>query len=240
MLANGMALLLNYLTLVLPGLALCVLWFCLTPRQMPGLRIACLLFAFVIIRDAMTPAGLWMPGADLRIGFVDNPLVLVTLGGLGLGLVALLRFGVADLWSWVVMYKGSSALPGVLIGLAVGAAIGLPIRLVADIELAPASWLVPMMVLAFGGNALEEVLFRGLLQGYAEQYCTPLRAALLSALAFAACHSFLALNVPQAGAQILLFTLIEGLACALLRLRYGVAAAIAAHGTAIVLIAQPL
>ena len=37
----------------------------------------------------------------------------------------------------------------------------------------------------------------------------------------------------------MLFTLIEGLACALVRMRYGVLPATVAHGTAILLIAVP-
>ena len=101
-------------------------------------------------------------------------------------------------------------------------------------------WLLGMIVLAYGGNALEEVLFRGLLQGHLERHASPLHAALGSALAFAACHVFLALTVTQAGWPVLVFTLLEGLVCALLRLRHGVLAAIAAHAAAILLIAMPI
>ncbi|WP_017255798.1 CPBP family intramembrane glutamic endopeptidase, partial [Pseudomonas tolaasii] len=87
---------------------------------------------------------------------------------------------------------------------------------------------------------LEEVLFRGFLQGYLEQQVSPLRAALISGVAFAACHTFLALSVTQLGWPVLLFTLIEGLACGLVRMRYGVLPAIITHGTAILLIAVPI
>lgn len=96
-----------------------------------------------------------------------------------------------------------------------------------------------MIVLAYGANALEEVLFRGFLQGHLEQQVAPIRAALISGVAFAACHSFLALSVTQLGWPVLLFTLVEGLACALVRMRYGVVPATACHGTAILLIAVP-
>ncbi|VVN40702.1 hypothetical protein PS862_04030 [Pseudomonas fluorescens] len=97
-----------------------------------------------------------------------------------------------------------------------------------------------MVVLAFGGNALEEVLFRGFLQGHLEHHTSALRAALVSAVAFAACHAFLALRVTRIGWPILLFTLVEGLVCSFVRVRYGVNAATAAHGTAILLIAAPM
>lgn len=83
------------------------------------------------------------------------------------------------------------------------------------------------------------MLFRGYLQGYLEQHVAPLRAALASGVAFAACHAFLALSVTQLGWPVLLFTLVEGLACALVRMRYGVLAATLTHGTAILLVAVP-
>ncbi|MGR3885726.1 CPBP family intramembrane metalloprotease [Pseudomonas sp. 1152_12] len=82
-------------------------------------------------------------------------------------------------------------------------------------------------------------MVRGFLQGYLEQQVTPLRAALVSATAFVACHASPALSVIPLGWPVLRFTLIEGLACALVRLRYGVLDATATHGTAILRIAVP-
>ncbi|MNC55080.1 CAAX amino terminal protease self- immunity [compost metagenome] len=84
------------------------------------------------------------------------------------------------------------------------------------------------------------MLFRGFLQGYLELHVSALRAALISAVAFSALHAFLALSVTQLGWTVLLFTLIEGLACGLIRMRYGVVASTATHGTAILLIAVPM
>jgi membrane protease YdiL (CAAX protease family) len=97
-----------------------------------------------------------------------------------------------------------------------------------------------MVVLAFCCNALEEVLFRGFLQGHLEHHTSALPAALIGAVAFAACHSFPALGVTRIGWPILLFTLVEDLVCAFVRMRYGVNAATAAHGTAILRIAAPM
>ncbi len=80
------------------------------------------------------------------------------------------------------------------------------------------------------------MLFRGLLQGYLER-SGPVRAALLSAVMFAACHAYLASTVTDLGWPLLAFTLYEGLICAFLRLRYGVLPAALAHGLAIFLLA---
>lgn len=237
-----MAVLIHYSAYLAPGLALFGLWFALTPRSLTALRILILLAAFVLMRDVMTPLGLWSLGSEVQLGFTANTFVLAVLGGLSVLLIAALVRVAPDLAALIVWSKGPRA-AGLLIGLAVGCLIGVPLRFYQGIEASAIPgywvWLPGMVVLAYGANALEEVLFRGCLQGYLEQHVTPLRAALGSGAAFAACHGFLALSVTQLGWPVLLFTLIEGLACALVRMRYGVLAATLTHGTAILLIAVP-
>ncbi|NWA02294.1 CPBP family intramembrane glutamic endopeptidase [Pseudomonas gingeri] len=240
---ESLAVLLDYGIYLIPGLVLCGLWFALIPRTQPALRIVILLLAFVLMRDAMTPLGLWSLSSDLQIGFIANPWVLAVLGALSLGLVGMLARLTPELWQLLVVFKGNR-IGGLAVGIAVGCLMGLPLRVYQGIEPAAIpgywSWLIGMTVLAYGANALEEVLFRGFLQGYLEQHVTALRAALISAVAFSACHSFLALTVTQLGWPVLLFTLLEGLACALVRMRYGVMASTAVHGSAILLIAVPM
>ncbi len=239
MIAEAFAVLVHYGIYLLPGLILFGLWFGLTPKTLPGLRIVILLLAFVLMRDAMTPLGMWSLSREVQIEFTANPWVLAALGGLSLGLIALLARLAPELWQLTVLFKGNRW-AGLALGLGAGCLIGLPLRLYQGIEPVYWAWLMGMLVLAYCANALEEVLFRGFLQGYLEQHVTPLRAALLSGLAFAACHSFLALSVTQLGWPVLAFTLIEGLACGLVRMRYGVVAATATHGTTILLIAVPM
>ena len=239
MIAEAFAVLVHYGIYLLPGLILFGLWFGLTPKTLPGLRIVILLLAFVLMRDAMTPLGMWSLSREVQIEFTANPWVLAALGGLSLGLIALLARLAPELWQLTVLFKGNRW-AGLAVGLGAGCLIGLPLRLYQGIEPVYWAWLMGMLVLAYCANALEEVLFRGFLQGYLEQHVTPLRAALLSGLAFAACHSFLALSVTQLGWPVLAFTLIEGVACGLVRMRYGVVAATATHGTTILLIAVPM
>lgn len=242
MITQGIAVLVNYTIYLAPGLLLFGAWFALTPKSLPAMRILTLLAAFVLMRDAMTPLGLWALSDEVQIAFTTNTFVLAALGGLSLLLIAVLAWVAPELSRLIVWFKGRRA-HGLAVGLAVGCLIGVPLRLFQGID--PQTihgywvWLPGMVVLAYGANALEEVLFRGYLQGYLEQQVTPLRAALISGVAFAACHAFLALSVTQLGWPVLLFTLIEGLACALVRMRYGVLAATLAHGTAILLIAVP-
>ena len=242
MITQGMAVLINYATYLAPGLLLFGLWFALTPRSLTALRILILLAAFVLMRDVMTPLGLWSLGSEVQLAFTANAFVLAALGGLSLLLIAVLMRVAPDL-SALICWSRGHRIGGLAVGLAVGCLIGVPLRFYQAIEASAIpgywAWLPGMVVLAYGANALEEVLFRGYLQGYLEQQVTPLRAALISDVAFAACHTFLALSVTQLGWPVLLFTLIEGLACALVRLRYGVLAATLTHGTAILLIAVP-
>ncbi|BDB19557.1 hypothetical protein cym2001_29220 [Pseudomonas sp. CYM-20-01] len=243
MITQGMVVLIHYSTYLAPGLLLFGLWFALTPKSLTALRILILLMAFVLMRDVMTPLGLWSLGSEVQLAFTANTLVLAALGGLSVLLITALVRVAPDLAALIVWSRGPRV-AGLMIGLAVGGLIGVPLRLYQGIEASALVgywvWLPGMVVLAYGANALEEVLFRGFLQGYLEQQVAPLRAALISGVAFAACHAFLALSVTELGWPVLLFTLLEGLACALVRMRYGVLAATLAHGTAILLIAVPM
>ncbi|WP_369990701.1 lysostaphin resistance A-like protein [Pseudomonas xanthosomatis] len=238
MLIDAATQLLVYLRQLFPGLALVLLWFALTPRQLTGLRIASLLLAFILARDLMTPLGFWSL-AEGGLAFHRNPLLLASLGLAALVMIALLWRAAPQLWRLVVGFKGKPG-HGLLMGLAAGCALGLPLRLLLGVELAPSAWLAGLLVLAVAGNALEELLFRGVLQGYLEQHTSALRAALGSAVAFAACHGPLALVLTQAGWPVLLFTLLEGLACALVRMRHGTVPAIITHALVIGLMAAPM
>ncbi|GAA4109193.1 hypothetical protein [Enteractinococcus coprophilus] len=78
---------------VLPGVVLIAAysWLARTDTD-PLLRIVMLLLGFVLIRNAMTPAGLWdvdvVDGVVPWIRMTDNPVILVVLGGGSLILVA--------------------------------------------------------------------------------------------------------------------------------------------------------
>ena len=242
MITEGMWVLVDYAAHLAPGLLLFGLWFALTPKTLPAMRILILLAAFVLMRDVMTPLGMWALGSEVQIAFSANAFVLAMLGWLSVLLIMLLAHIAPDLWRLIRWTLGNPGI-GLACGLVVGCLIGVPLRIYQGIDASAIHgywvWLPGMVVLAFGANALEEVLFRGFLQGYLEQHITLLRAALISGVAFAACHAFLALSVTQLGWPVLLFTLLEGLACALVRMRYGVLPAAVAHGTAILLIAVP-
>ena len=181
MITAGWVVLVNYARYLAPGVLLFGLWFALTPRALSALRILILLMAFVLLRDALTPLGIWSLSGEMQIAFSGNAFVLAALGGLSLLSIVVLARIAPELWQWVRGTIGNPAV-GLAVALAVGCLIGVPLRLYQGIEASAIPgywvWLPGMVVLAYGANALEEVLFRGFLQGYLEQQVTPLRAAL--------------------------------------------------------------
>lgn len=238
---------LDYSLLVLPGLLLIGASIVLArPERDLLFRVMLLILGFVLIRDAMTPAGFWEFGASSGVPwlrFTDDVLVLVMFGGgslvltVGLlaampGLRALVRWGRLDV-STVALGLGG----GVLV-----AAPVLALSLLSPVDSrggeVPLALLPALAFLALSGNLGEEVIFRGFLQGRLEQTMAPLRAALLSGVLFAACHAYLATTVTTVGWPLLLFTLYEGLICAFLRMRRGVIPAALAHGSGIFLLAS--
>ncbi|GIQ69065.1 hypothetical protein XYCOK13_18890 [Xylanibacillus composti] len=87
---------------------------------------------------------------------------------------------------------------------------------------------------------MEEVLFRGYVQGYLEQRTGMWRAAILSGLFFASGHIFLSATVTDLGIMVLVFTLYEGIVCSIVRMKHGIIAATLTHGLAIFALASGL
>jgi membrane protease YdiL (CAAX protease family) len=223
-----------------------LLFLFLIPRALIEWRIVTYVLLFILLRDLMTPLGLWeidVPNGTLRLpGHVS---LLLALGILTGGcVVAINRFEpkLAELIVW--------SKDGILRSLLVGAlgmfmtsllplVFHLIVRSARRVPPSP-SMMLALLFFAFVGNLLEEVLFRGYFQGYLERRTTPLRAALLSGVFFALCHIYLSATVTSAGIIVLLFTLYEGMIAAVVRMRSGVLAASLSHGGAIFLIASSL
>lgn len=234
--------LLNYALRITPGLVLVGMTFALTPRTAPLARILLLILGFVLIRDVMTPLGFWSfgrLGPAIWVRFRADALLLGSLAIASLGTVGCILWAVGELrgrvrwgdlrrvqaWGWGI---GGAAL--ILVPLA-ALASGVPLE--ARGGAMPAGVLPALLALTLAGNLLEEVLFRGLLQGEWVQRVTPGRAVLLSGLTFATGHIFLASTVTSVGAPLLVFTLVEGLVCAEVYRREGVLASTLTHGLTI-------
>ncbi|WP_077566177.1 CPBP family intramembrane glutamic endopeptidase [Paenibacillus ihbetae] len=233
---------LDYSFRIMPGLLLLILAYLLLPKQTVEARLFILVLGFILIRDAMTPLGFWKLGAagqTVWLRFPDDGWLLVTLGVMSL----ILTFGIViankrllNLLFWCGKGRTASAIAGLLGALVVVVPCALIYSFI-DMEArggaVPAYVLLPLLFMALAGNFMEEVLFRGYLQGYFERISGPLKAALISAILFASGHIFLALTVTDIGAPILIFTLYEGIVCAYVRMKYGILPSTLTHGLAI-------
>ncbi|MGW9551522.1 CPBP family glutamic-type intramembrane protease [Citricoccus zhacaiensis] len=203
----------------------------------------------------------------LWLRFTDDPVALLVMTVASLALAAAIVFACRDL-RWIVLWTGPRWWTSALVGLVGVVVIALPFlylhgtlvewfpildgtplaRPLIPVEqrggTVAAGLLVLLAVFALCGNLVEEVLFRGFLQAHLEDHLPGRsgrwRAALLSALIFAAGHLFLAYNLTGVGWPLLAFTLFEGLVCAVIAMRHGVLGATVAHGGAIFLLTSGL
>jgi hypothetical protein len=232
--------LIHYISRVaLPAFAFIVFLFSV-PKKAKPLRIFSVILLFILLRDAMTPTGLWKITSTLELRFVDQPLTLWLLAISSVGLIFLSRFAIGHLGPW----NKRPIFESIIIGLSAGILVAvLPYSFGQWTTRAPSvkaegvSLLLAIAALAFLGNLLEEAIFRGHFQNYLyELNLSDSRVILLSGSTFSLCHSFLAFTVTHAGWPILAFTFYEGIICAYLRHRNGLLSAALAHGAGLFLI----
>lgn len=231
---------------IAPGYGLGLLALIALPRQRVELRLAVYLLLFTLFRDAMTPMGLWTISLGGTIRFLHDPVVLIDLGLLSFTAVFVINAFEPDLARVLVWVKGKlhwALLAGLLgAALVVGPVALLRHTLLPEVPLPPVpTWdLGPLLAMALAGNFLEEVLFRGYLQGLVERVSSPVRAALASGVVFALFHAPLATTVTNVGSTLLAFVWFEGTVAAFVRMRFGVIASTLTHGLAIFVLASGL
>jgi uncharacterized protein len=244
--------LIQYILYITPGILLLTITYLLTPKKSLISRILILIFGFILIRDAMTPFGFWQFGATpksdlvLWLRFIEDSVLLISFGTIALISTLLILATNKDL-SKLVKWGNYKQVKTYLIGL-LGAVVvtapffliysGIPIESRGG-ELSTAV-LPALLILALLGNFMEEVLFRGFLQGHYEKLYGAKKALILSALMFAVGHIFLAFTVTSVGIAIIIFTFYEGLICAYVRNQAGVISSTITHGLAIFLLASGL
>ena len=160
---------------VIPGSLLIAITYFVLPRRAALAKIFMLVFAFLLVRDAMTPVGFWEFGVSshtIWVRFADHALLLITLGITSLLFTGFILSFNPDLNRYLLWF-GSNKIVSLLIGIAGAVAVVAPIGvtysfmpLEARGGAVPVSLLLPLLFMALCGNWLEEVLFRGYLQGY--------------------------------------------------------------------------
>jgi membrane protease YdiL (CAAX protease family) len=230
-----------------PGLVLGALMLLLARRE-PRLRIVIYLALFVLVRDAMTPLGLWSFGPEgfFWIRLPRDPGFLIVFGVASLGLtigVSCLDRANRSLLRWT---QGNLSL-GLLRGIAGAAVVVAPLVVIyQDTPLEARGGQVPLqnvpaiLVFALLGNLLEELLFRGYVYGELARRMAPVHAGIASGVVFAFCHIYLATTVTAIGYPLLVFTLWEGMIAGLVRAKSGLLPATLTHGGAIFLLSSGL
>jgi uncharacterized protein len=234
-----------YLLRILPGLMLGIILL-LFAKPSPIARVGIYLMFFILMRDALTPLGLWSLGREgfLWIRLYDDALFLI-LFGLFSGLLAVGVFYFDRENRSVFYWLRGNPIAGTITGILGALLVVSPFFFFyAAVPLGErggavaAQLLLPILIFALLGNLLEEGLFRGFVMGHLEHRFPSYAAGVLSGVVFAFCHIFLAITVTGIGMPLLAFTLWEGIIAGLIGYRFGVIPAAVAHGGAIFLLSS--
>lgn len=156
---------------VLPGILLIAVTYALLPRKAELAKVFLFIFAFLLMRDAMTPAGFWQFGVTpgtVWLRFADDGPLLLVLGGASLAatlfLLAIQHKGLNKSILWI----GDKPVWSVIVGILGALCVAVPFLLsylFVPIEArggaVPSSLWPSLLFFALAGNGLEEVLFRG-------------------------------------------------------------------------------
>lgn len=238
-----MGLLIDYSYRLFPGLFLIGLFYLILPKKNDLLKTVILILGFILMRDTMTPLGLWEFGVDgniIWLRFIDDSFILITIALFSLILSLVISRSHSSQLNWFTnQHKVTSILMGMLAAMLVAVPFMIPYFFVPLEDRGgffPPSLRIALLLFTLFGNCLEEVLFRGLFQSYIKKETGKVRSILLSGLFFAVSHTFLAITVTDLGIWILVFTLYEGIICAIMYEKYGLMSATLTHGLAIFLI----
>lgn len=238
----------EYMPRIIPGFVLIAgLFFIMKPKK--HMRVILYILSFLILRDVMTPLGLWFPGATrgvFWIRLIEDPLFLVFFGFSSLILVTGLFLCDKENRQYVHWFK-NTRVAGVLSGIGGCILVVLPVVIAyqfIDIEqrggTVAFSLIGPLLVFAMGGNLFEELLFRGYAMGLVKTDKGFLYKGVLSGVLFAVCHIFLATTVTNLGIPLLVFVLWEGIIAGIVGARYGIIPSTLTHGGAVFILASGL
>ena len=244
---EALELLVAYLLRVWPGLLLGAAMLLLA-RDRPRLRIVLYVALFILLRDAMTPLGLWSFGAAgfFWIRLHSNPWFLALFGVASLGFtLSLYHFDAAN--RPLLPLERRSSWQGLVLGMGGALLVVAPLALIyAGTPVAargggvPRAHLPAILIFALLGNLWEEALFRGYVYGLLARDHSPMQAGVASGVVFAFCHIFLAITVSDVGYPLLAFALWEGVIAGLVGAKHGVLPATLTHGGAIFLLTSGL
>jgi len=244
---NTFLTLVDYFIRVIPGLLLGLSLIFLLRRE-PRMRVLVYIGLFILLRDALTPLGLWSFGREggFWIRLSDDKWFLLIFGIISVCVVGLLYFFDKPNSKKVIWLKGKP-LAGYLTGIAGMLIVISPFLILY--QFTPISnrggmvnlTLVPFIAaFALLGNLFEELLFRGyVINIFSERKSTDI-PGIWSGIVFAFCHIYLATTVTDVGYPLILFCIWEGIIAGLVGEKYGVLPATITHGGTIFILASGL
>lgn len=213
------------------------------------LRIVIYIFTFILMRDAMTPLGLWTLGKVNGVVWLrmsSDPLFLVILAITSICIVFALNKFDEENRKYLIWFR-KRKLTGTIFGIVGCIIVILPFLVlyrVIDIyergDTVNSAVILPLLMFSLFGNLLEETLFRGYVLGILKKNQRLMVASINTGVIFAFCHIFLAITVTDIGFPILLFTLWEGVIAGLIGGKYGIIPAAITHGGAIFILSSGL
>lgn len=205
--------------------------------------------SFILMRDTLTPLGLWKIGKTGGVFWVRlsaDPVFLILFGLCSLVMVMGLFAFDRENRQQLIWFKKKKII-GIILGLTGGLAVVLPYFILyrrIGIEqrggAVDTTLLIPIFVFALFGNLFEEGLFRGYVLGSLQCKEKRLWAGFASGVVFAFCHVFLAITVTDVGLPLLLFVLWEGVITGLVGAEYGIIPSTLCHGGAVFLLSSGL
>lgn len=245
---NTLQMLISYFLRIVPGIGLIILVFVLIKPNI-YLRTVVYIFTFILMRDAMTPLGLWTLGKENGIVWLrmsSDPLFLIILAATSLIVVfALHKFDIENR-KYLIWFR-DTRFTGLIYGILGCIVVVAPFFILysgIDINnrggIVNLSILLPLLLFSMFGNLLEECLFRGYTLGILKNSQNYILAGINTGVIFATCHIFLAITVTDIGFPILIFTLWEGIIAGLVGSRYGIIPATITHGGAIFILSSGL
>ncbi|WP_070000972.1 CPBP family glutamic-type intramembrane protease [Cellulosilyticum sp. I15G10I2] len=245
---NTLQMLISYFLRIFPGIGLIMLVFVLIKPNV-YFRTVIYIFAFILVRDAMTPLGLWTLGKEKGIIWLrmsSDPIFLIIFAGISLIAVFALHKLDKENGKYLMWFRDKK-FTGLIYGILGCIVVVTPfLILYSGIDInnrggsVNISILLPLLLFSMFGNLLEECLFRGYALGILKNSQNCLIAGINTGVIFAACHIFLAITVTDIGLPILIFTLWEGIIAGLVGSRYGVIPATITHGGAIFILSAGL
>ncbi|MCR8659053.1 CPBP family glutamic-type intramembrane protease [Paenibacillus endoradicis] len=237
-----MELLLELLWILFPFLLVMLLLYVIVARKKVVWKIVIFVTSFVIIETMLLYKQLWWLHGEhrrLEIEFTSDGWILFTLSLVGLLIVVGCILFQVKLNRYVI-WTGKNIFKSVTCG-SIGAIIlSLPIILLNFYSLGRVpvdgslSLFISIIMFIVVGKSIEELLFRGYLQGYLDRIYSPFKSGFITTAIYSLLNFLILIVANEYFLLAWIQTIYIGIICSCLRYRYGILASTLANALAII------